>query len=88
MDILKTHLFIYVSTDKGVIIRGIPLKLPIGVLSTAAGVAKDQAEADEDMSLKQRLVLAAGSTLEGASGMVDNEIIAGAMEVGGELWDA
>ena len=51
-------------------------------------MAKDQAEADEDMSLKQRLVLAAGSTLEGASGMVDNEIIAGAMEVGGELWDA
>ena len=56
------------------------------MLSTAAEVAKDQAEADEDMSLKQRMVLAAGSTLTGASGMVDNEIIAGAMEVGGELW--
>ena len=48
-------------------------------------MAKDQAEADEDMSLKQRLVLAAGSTLTGASEMVDNEIIAGAMEVGGRL---
>lgn len=55
-----------------------------GVLSTAAGVAKDQAEADEDMSIKQRLVLAGGSTLTGASEMVDNEIIAGAMEVAGK----
>ena len=55
-----------------------------GVLNTASGVLKDQAEADEDMSLKQRLVLAGGSTLSGASEMVDNEVIAGAMEVGGE----
>ena len=47
-------------------------------------MAKDQADADEDMSLKQRLVLAGGSMLTGASEMVDNEIIAGAMEVGGE----
>lgn len=46
-------------------------------------MAKDQAEADEDMSLKQRLVLAGGSALTGASEMVDNEAIAGAMQVGG-----
>ena len=49
-----------------------------GVLATAGGVVKDQAE---DMSVKQRLVLAGGSALSGASEMVD---IAGAMEVGGE----
>ena len=55
-----------------------------GVLATAGGVAKDQAEADEDMSVKQRLVLAGGSALSGASEMVDNEAVAGAMEVGGE----
>lgn len=48
-------------------------------------MVKDQAEADEDMSLKQRLVLAGGSTLSGASEMVDNEVVAGAMEVGGEF---
>lgn len=36
------------------------------------------------MSIKQRLVLAGGSTLTGASEMVDNEIIAGAMEVAGK----
>ena len=59
--------------------------LDVGVLSTAAGVAKDQADADEDMSLKQRLVLAGGSALEGASEMVDNEIVAGAMEVAGDI---
>ena len=46
----------------------------IGVLSTAAGVANDQADADEDLSLKQRVALAGGSVLEGTSEMVDNEI--------------
>ena len=46
-------------------------------------MAKDQAEADEDMSLKQRLVLAGGSTLTGASEMVDNEILAAGLEVAG-----
>ncbi len=57
----------------------------LGALSTGAGVATDQAEADEDMSLKQRAMLAAGSTLEGTSEMVDNEILSGAMEVGGQF---
>jgi len=55
----------------------------IGVLSTAAGVLHDQAEADENMSLQQRLILAGGSALEGTSEMVDNEVISGAMQVGG-----
>ena len=36
------------------------------------------------MSLKQRLALAGGSAMTGASDMVDNEIISGAMEVAGE----
>ena len=53
------------------------------MISTAGGVARDQAEADEDMSIKQRLVLAGGSTVGGASEMVDNEVIANAMEVAG-----
>lgn len=53
------------------------------MLSTAAGVLHDQAEADENMSLQQRLILAGGSTLEGTSEMVDNEVISGAMQVGG-----
>ena len=53
------------------------------MLGTAAGVAHDQAEADEEMSLQQRMVLAGGSVLEGTSEMVDNEVISGAMEVGG-----
>ena len=48
-------------------------------------MVKDQAEADEDMSLKQRVVLAGGSALGGTSEMVDNEVVAGAMEVGGEF---
>ena len=46
-------------------------------------MARDQAEADEDMSIKQRLVLAGGSAVGGASEMVDNEVIASAMEVAG-----
>ena len=56
-----------------------------GALSTAGGVLHDQAEADEDMSIKQRLVLAGGSALTGASEMVDNDIVADAMEVAGEF---
>ena len=55
-----------------------------GVLATAGGVAKDQAEADEDMSLKQRAMLAAGSAMGGASEMVDNEVLAAVLEVGGQ----
>lgn len=55
------------------------------MISTAGGVARDQAEADEDMSIKQRLVLAGGSAVGGASEMVDNEVIASAMEVAGTM---
>ena len=43
-------------------------------------MANDQAEADEDMSIKQRLILAGGSAVGGASEMVDNEVISSAME--------
>ena len=46
-------------------------------------MANDQAEADEDMSIKQRLILAGGSAVGGASEMVDNEVISSAMEVAG-----
>lgn len=37
----------------------------IGVLLAAGKVAKDQAEADEDLSIKQRVALAGGSAIEG-----------------------
>ena len=71
------------------LIKGVSLKLPIiiiiGVLSTATGVAKDQAEADEDMSLKKRLDLATGSVLKGSTENTNKEIIARAMEGGSEL---
>ena len=77
-----SHVHVYIPTTQEILVI-LTLCVILGVLSTAAEVAKDQAEADEDLSLKQRLALAAGSTITGASGMVDNEIIAGAMEVGG-----
>ena len=48
-------------------------------------MASDQAEADEDLSFKQRAMVAMGSTLEGASEMVGNEALSGAMEFGGWL---
>ena len=47
-------------------------------------MVKDQVEADEDMSLKQRLALGAGSTLEGTSGMIENDVASSAMEVAGK----
>ena len=56
-----------------------------GVLSTAAGVTRDQAEADEDMTIQQRLILAGGSTLEGVSEMVEDDILADVLEVAGEF---
>ena len=46
-------------------------------MQTAANVAQEQAEADGDTSLQQRLLMGAGTTLEGASEMTDNEIASG-----------
>jgi len=48
-------------------------------------VLKDQADADPDLSMKQCLILAGGSTLEGASEFVPNEVGAGVLQVAGEL---
>ena len=46
-------------------------------------MAGDQAEADEEMSTKQRLILVGGSAASGASEIVDNEILSSHMEVTG-----
>ena len=40
-------------------------------------VVKEQAEADDDTTMGQRLGMATGTVLQGTSGMVDNEIAAG-----------
>ena len=37
----------------------------IGVLTAAGRVVRDQADADEDLSIKQRVALAGGSAIEG-----------------------
>ena len=50
-------------------------------MQTAAKVAQEQAEADEDTSLQQRLLMGAGTTLEGASEMTDNEIASGQLAI-------
>ena len=55
----------------------------VGVATTAANVLKDQADTDPDLSLKQRLVLAGGSTLEGAADMVPIEAVGDVMQVAG-----
>ena len=52
---------------------------------TVGAVLKDQADADPDLSMKQRLILAGGSTLEGLSEFVRNEVGAGVLQVAGEL---
>lgn len=44
---------------------------------TAANVVKEQAEADDDTTMQQRLLMGAGTTLEGASELTDNEIASG-----------
>ena len=61
------------------------------VVGVAAGVVSDQAEADEEMSLKQRLVLAGGSTLAEGGGVVDEltgvSLAADVLEVAGMEFD-
>ncbi len=44
---------------------------------TAASVAQEQAEADDDTTIQQRLLMGAGTTMNGASEMVDNDLAAG-----------
>ena len=47
--------------------------------STKVGmtVAQEQFEAEDDVSFQQRLVMAAGTSAEGASEMMDNDIASG-----------
>ena len=50
------------------------------------GVLVDQSEADEDLSVKQRLGLAAGSTIQGAAGFAgDIQPLSDALDVAGVL---
>ena len=62
----------------------------LGVMGVAAGVVGDQAEADEEMSVKQRLILAGGSAVGGAGEMVgdmtDIQLAADAIQVTGEFF--
>ncbi len=44
---------------------------------TAASVAQEQAEADDDTTIQHRLLMGAGTTMNGASEMVDNDLAAG-----------
>ncbi len=47
------------------------------VVGVVCDNVKEQAEADDDVTIGQRLGMAAGTTLQGTSGMVDNDIGAG-----------
>ncbi len=59
-----------------------------GVVSAVGGVVSDQADADEDMSVKQRLILAGGSVLNEGGGLVEDltgqQLAADALTVAGE----
>ena len=52
-------------------------KLFLFQLQTAANVVQEQAEADEDTSLQQRLLMGGGTALGGASEMTNNDIASG-----------
>lgn len=58
------------------------------VVGMAGGVVTDQAEADEEMSVKQRLILAGGSALAEGGGVVSDltgvQLAADGLEVAGE----
>lgn len=58
-------------------------------MGVVGGVVHDQGEADDDMSVKQRLLLAGGSTIGEVGGAVGDltgvEVVADALDVAGEL---
>ena len=45
----------------------------IGVLTAAGRVIRDQADADEDLSIKQRVALAGGSAIGGSGEALGDE---------------
>ena len=47
-------------------------------------MVKDQASADKDTTAAQRLALAAGGATKGAGDIVDNEVAADVLKVGGK----
>ena len=47
------------------------------------GVAKEQAEADQDTSITQRIILAGGGVVEGSSAMAENDLLSAAIETAG-----
>ena len=47
------------------------------VVGVVCDNVKEQAEADDDVTIGQRLGMAVGTSLQGTSGMVDNDIGAG-----------
>ena len=62
------------------------------VIGMAGGVVTDQANADEDMSLEQRLALAGGSVLTEGGGVVGDltgvDIAADVLDVAGKIYIA
>lgn len=78
------HYFIYSACFHCII----AVFLVAAVVGMAGGVVSDQAEADEDMSVKQRLVLAGGSVLAEGGGAVGDltgvDLAADGLEVAGE----
>ena len=46
-------------------------------IQVAASVVQEQCEAEGDMSLQQRVLMGAGTALEGSSELVEDEIAAG-----------
>ena len=60
--------------------------LPSAAVSLVGGVLVDQGEADADLSVTQRLGLAAGSTIQGAGGFAgDIQPLADALDVAGSV---
>ena len=49
-------------------------------------MVKDQASADKDTTVAQRLALAGGGAAKGVGDVVDNEVVADALKVGGRYF--
>ena len=79
MSMLFSTRYMYKSTS---LLLSVPI-IHTGVMTTAATVLVDQADADPDLSIGQRLALAGGSALEGAGDAVGIDGVTEVLQVAG-----
>ncbi len=71
------NIYIYVASDTAGVIGD---NVDNDVVGVVTDVVKEQADADDDVTVTQRLGMAGGTILQGTSEMVDNDIGSGTVQ--------